>query len=99
MCGSRRPIPVRSARRKRASLVMATFPLLALLRLEAAPDDALAVAGGDVDPSLRIAVDLRRTAAGVVPPRRAVVAAGFRDAVTLLRLVLRWRVDRLLSRK
>src|SRR4029453_768675 len=88
MCGSRRPIPVRSAVCGRASLVMATFLLLFtsvefLLRLKPATNDAVAVARGHVDPGFRIAIEFRGTPTRVVAGRRAVVLAGLRDAVAL----------------
>src|SRR5258708_30345611 len=57
-----------------------------LLRLQAAADDSLAVADRHVNPRLRIAAELRRPAARVVAGRRAVVLAGFGDAVALLGL-------------
>src|SRR5258706_12398209 len=95
MCGSRRPIPVRSAVGCLASLVMATFPP-SLLRLKAAADNAVAIARRYVDPGFRIAIELRGSSTRVVAGRCAIVLAGLRDAVALLRLERGGRRDRLL---
>src|SRR6058998_3253653 len=63
------------------------------------PTIPFTVAGMDVDPRLRIAVEFRGSAARVVAGRRAVVFAGLRDAVALLRLEGVGRRDRLLRRE
>jgi hypothetical protein len=55
----------------------------------AGANNPLAVTFGDKDPRLRIAVDFRGTAAGVVPGGRAIVFAGFCDSVTLFRFETR----------
>src|SRR5690606_2104197 len=59
------------------------------LRRPAAADDALAIAGGYVDPRAWIGVRSRGAGARVVPRRCAVVLAGLGDAVTLFRLEVR----------
>src|SRR5712691_9238095 len=67
-----------------------------LLRLKAAADDAVAIARWYVDPGFRIAIELRGSSTRVVAGRGAVVLAGLRDAVALLRLERGGRRDRLL---
>src|SRR5262249_10742025 len=64
----------------------------------AASDDPFAISFGDIDPCLRVAVNFRGAAAGVVSRRCAIVLAGLRDSITLLRFETRGRC-RLLGRE
>src|SRR5438477_9451162 len=85
-CGSRRPTPdVVGIARARLD-TMATTPDRSTVSGSglAAAHDAVAIAFGDVDPGLLVAVDLRGAGAGIVAGRGAVVLAGLGEAVALL---------------
>src|SRR5262245_18778419 len=86
-CGSRRPTPDTLGIGRIRRDAMATTQIRSKVRSGgglAAADDAVAIAFGDVDPGLLVAVDLRGSGAGIVPGRGAIVLAGLGEAVALL---------------